>query len=290
MNNNENIKNARNVTFKYPLQYKADKLKIFQDLNSQIRGFYFTKSLINEVEKQKHSEKHCVYFLFGQEDEIYIGQSENGIYRIKSHVENKIFWTYCIMFVSDNGTFDKTTIDYLENYFIKSFSGSKYILENKQAKEKETHTNDFETVRYYNSAKQIEFLLMCNGINIESGIKNNNIKNKRYFIDNKNKAKLYVEDGKYILGQGSIIKTEEYFKQKISEAKGRDVVKQYERFKKTVLQLKKANSLIKKDNYYLTNKDFWFDSPSRPASLVSGNPSNGWEFWQGLNKIREKEN
>ncbi len=64
--------NIKNVTFIYPLQHKADKLKIFQDLNSQIRGFYFTKSLINEVEKQKHSEKHCVYFLFGQEDEIYI--------------------------------------------------------------------------------------------------------------------------------------------------------------------------------------------------------------------------
>ncbi len=287
--NNENIKNARNVTFKYPVQDKADKLKIFQDLNSQIRGFYFTQSLISEIEKENHSEKHCVYFLFGQEDEIYIGQSENGIGRVKNHVKNKKFWTHCIMFVSDNGTFDKTMIDYLENYFINSFNNSTYIIKNEIIKQKTTHTNEFETVRYYNSAKQIEFLLLCNGVSIESTVNEDKKEERVYFKDKNNRARLYVEDGKFILASNSKLQTKEYFMEKKNKTDGKYSKIIYERFEKTIIQLVQSKKVNKVENYLLTNQDISFNKPSQVASLVSGSIVGGWGFWQGLEKCREAE-
>ncbi len=193
------------------------------------------------------------------------------------------------MFVSDNGTFDKTTIDYLENYFIKSFKNSSYILENEIIKNKETHTNDFETVRYYNSAKQIEFLLLCNGVSTDGIVEEEKItEEKHYFEDKDKRAKLYVEDGKFILVKGSKIHTKEYFIERKKTA-GEYSKVTYERFEKTISQLIDTEKVDKIDDYLLTNQDISFDKPSRVASLVSGTITGGWMFWQGLNKLREKE-
>lgn len=54
--------NRRNITFMYPIESKADSLKVFKDLNSQIRGIYFTKTLLNEASKEPHANDYCIYF------------------------------------------------------------------------------------------------------------------------------------------------------------------------------------------------------------------------------------
>lgn len=35
-----------------------------------------------------------------------------------SHDKSKTFWSFCIMFVTDNNSFDAMTIDYIEYSFI----------------------------------------------------------------------------------------------------------------------------------------------------------------------------
>ena len=49
---------------------------------------------------------------------IYVEQSRNNAYRMQSHDINKMFWSFCLMFVTDNNYFDYMTIDYMEYYFI----------------------------------------------------------------------------------------------------------------------------------------------------------------------------
>lgn len=78
-----------------------------------------------------------MYFLFDkikneELTKVYIGQSKNGVYSMKNHNNNKIFWSFCIMFVTDDNSFDTLTIDYLEYCFIRKLEKSeKYLLENK---------------------------------------------------------------------------------------------------------------------------------------------------------------
>lgn len=114
----------RTLMLHFPDANHATSLRIFQDPTSQIRGFYFTKSQLSKVESLEYANNHAVYFLFSvtEESSVYIGQSVNGIKRIKSHLREKDFWQFGILFVTDNNSFDKLSIDYLEYYFIQAFA------------------------------------------------------------------------------------------------------------------------------------------------------------------------
>ena len=74
-----------------------------------------------------------MYFLFDDsedESKMYIGQSINGINRIGDHYYDIAFWSYAILFVTDNNSFNKDIIDYLEHKFIQEFRNSSYVLKN----------------------------------------------------------------------------------------------------------------------------------------------------------------
>lgn len=73
---------------------------------------------------------------------VYVGQSKNGAHRMQSHNNSKLFWSYCLMFVIDNNSFDTLTIDYLEYYFIKKLEKSgRYLLDNKNMKNSEPNVS-----------------------------------------------------------------------------------------------------------------------------------------------------
>lgn len=116
----------KTVTYLYPNEYEASNLKIFQDTTSQIRGYYFTEDNLKVIKDFPSSKNYVVYFLFDDsleyESLVYIGQLVNGVERINNHIRTKSFWSYCIMFVTDNNSFDKLTIDYLEYNLVNSVS------------------------------------------------------------------------------------------------------------------------------------------------------------------------
>lgn len=280
---------SKAITYFYPHFSKAGTLKVFQDLTSQIRGFYFTKSNINDVEKLEYVNNYAVYFLFENNNDeplIYVGQSENGISRIKNHVINKNFWNYCIMFVTDNNQFDKTCIDYLEWYFINLFKKTAFSLENSQERFKEPNIDtSFTKPTILNYASQIEFLLEANGLNLNIDLitEGSPSNKKTYSAPSNTKASLYLHDGNYILKAGSIIKCP------AAETKSwKDEGKFYSRFKNKFDELIETNqaTLIDENSAQLLN-DLVCNSPSFAGSLCTGRATNGWRFWQGLSDERD---
>lgn len=194
------------------------------------------------------------------------------------------------MFVSDNKTFDKTTIDYLENFFIKAFNNSTYILENSVITGKTTQTNYFEESRYINAAKHIEFLLLSNGIKIDSVVENlETNENSTYFQDKQGKAKLCIIDGKYILKKGSKLKTLEHLNSLISTKNKSSTNNSIKLRIKTIKQLIDNDNVYREGENLITKVDITYTSPSQAGGLVCGSNVNGWDFWLGLNELREKE-
>lgn len=68
--------------------------------------------------------------MFGNDDntdskQIYIGEAENIINRIKQHVAEKDFWTECIVFISKDNNLNKAHIKYLENHLYLLAQNSK---------------------------------------------------------------------------------------------------------------------------------------------------------------------
>lgn len=278
----------KTITYLYPDCTKVSNLKIFQDRTNQIKAFYFTRENIKEVENIESSQNYAVYFLFddseGDINKVYVGQSINGFVRILEHVRNKDFWTYCIMFVTDNNSFDKLTIDYIEYVFIKKFKKSNYILINRDLRLNEPNISIYDKPNILTCIKQIEFLLNAEGVVFNDN--DRNITTKKYYYPKSEKynAKIYVEDGKFVLVKGSEIKRPP----------------EYCREWKTNNHYFRNNKLI--DDYIndekfkvingsiVTQINLKFKSPSFVASLISGLVQNGWDFFEDLNELRKINN
>lgn len=272
----------KTVTYLYPNIKKASSLKVFQDTSNQILGLYFTRENIKAVEEMPNSKNYAVYFLFNnsQDDEsrVYVGQSINGIERIKNHVANKEFWSYCIMFVTDNNSFDKLTIDYLEYVFIKKFKKSSYTLANRDSREKEPNCSIFAKASIASYIDQIDFLLSTEGVVLKEGLEKNE-ELKLYFPSNKYIGKLYVKDGKFVLCAGSVI------------TRPKEASKEYKNsvyFSCTNLidGYLRDGKVQEENGQIITLVDLSFKSPTRPAVLMCGYNMNGWTFFKGLDELR----
>lgn len=276
----------KTITYLYPEATRASSLKIFQDRTNQIKAFYFTKDSLKDVEKMESSTNYAIYFLFDNSDEgenrVYIGQSMNGIGRISDHVRKKDFWTYCILFVTDNNSFDKLAIDYMEYEFIKKLKKSSYILMNKDLRTTEPIVSIYDKPNLLSFIDQIEFLLSAEGV-VLNALRIDNMIDYYYPKTSKYKAKLFVKDGKFVLEKGSQLR------RPVESSKNWKSDRFY----------KKNNLII--DDYLFDGKaievngsitltvNMIYDNPSKPASLVSGLAKNGWRFFKNLDQLKSTE-
>lgn len=278
---------SKSVMIYFPEAKNASNLRIIQDPTSQIRGFFFTKSQFSKIEKMDHANNSGIYFLFSELDEpsVYIGQSVNGIYRIKTHIREKEFWKYGILFVTDNNSFDRLSIDFLEHHFIQEFSKTEYILENRDLRSTKPIMSIFQEATLNSFANHLEFLLEALGISLQTT--NESIETIiHYFAAPAGiNARLCLKDGKYKLAANSIIT-----KPAESSRDWSDDGKFYSRYTNHFHKLVASGSaeLINNQEAKLL-KDVEFTSPSTPAALCSGHSKNGWKFWVGLKELREKE-
>ena len=285
------MKNDRTVMFYFPDTQHANSLRIIQDPTSQIRGFYFTKSRMNDVESLEYANNHAVYFLFSDSDEssVYVGQSVNGITRIKSHLREKDFWQFGILFVTDNNSFDKLSIDYLEYYFIQAFSKTQYSLENRDLRIIAPNVNVFNQSTLNSFASHIQFLLEALGISFSTNVSTTLAAPDNMDIFNAKspfQASIRLSDGKFVLQANSIIVTPSEHTKDFKDG-GTFYYRTLQRY----VQLIESNKAIKlDDNSAKLVDDVQFNSPSMPAELCSGRSQNGWMFWSGLNEKRNKEN
>lgn len=274
----------KTITYFYPNENKAAHLKVFQDRTNQIKAFYFTKEHIKEIERLDSSTNYAIYFLFDNSDtdnnKTYIGQSINGVKRIFDHINKKDFWSYCILFVTDNNSFDKLTIDYMEYEFIKRFKKSSYILMNKDPRTNEPNVSMYDKPNILSYIKQIEFLLSAEGVSIDP-IQTSLNDEKFYYPKNRDyKSRIFVKDGQFIITKDSElrrpVKSSEFWKTGNFFTRYNDVMDSYIEDGKVVEENGVLKAVI----------NISFNSPSRAAELVSGRSTNGWTFFEGLKELQ----
>ena len=278
---------SRVVTYLYPMHEHASNLKVFQDLTNQIKAFFFTRDYIRDVEKLESGQNYAVYFLFDKTEaddltKVYVGQSKQGAHRMQDHSLNKMFWSFCLMFVTDNNSFDALTIDYLEYYFIQKLGKSgQYILDNKAMRKNEPNVSIYDkpTINAYIS--QIEFLLKAEGINIEE--EKSDLFTKFYKPRNKKyKAEIFVKDGSFILKSGSIIKRPVQSSESWSDGGAF-----FNRYNNYINQFLNDEKIERYGDDYRSLVNLTFSSPSGVASLISGLAENGWLFFDKLDDLRK---
>ncbi len=274
----------KTITYLYSDVSNAANLKMYQDRTNQIKAFYFTRESYKQVYDLPYAFNYAIYFLFNDsenENLVYVGQSVNGIQRIDEHVRGKDFWSYAILFVTDNNSFDKLSIDYLEYEFIQKFKKSSYVLTNKDLRLNKPNISVYDIPNLESFINQIEFLLSAEGIAIDEEV-NSNEQIKHYFPPAKHNAKLFVKDGKFILSVGSEIKRPP---ESTKEWKDRNHYKTGNAMIDSYIENEKVKEV---DGKLITQVNLAFKSPSAPANLITGLSENGWKFFKGLEELRSK--
>jgi len=273
----------KTVTYLFPDFNNAANCKVYQDRTSQITGYYFTRDSLNDILKLVGSKSYGIYFLFddseGDENRVYVGKSSNGAIRIQGHVKNKEFWTYCILFTTDNNSFDALSIDYLEYEFIRKFQRSSYIIVNKDLRSKEPNVSIYDRPNLEASIRQIEFLLSTEGVVVEEDSKMNS-RIKYYNASRNCKARIFVKNGNFVLEKGSEIKRPPETSKKW---KGEY---HYKRYNKIIDEYFDDGKVIESNGKIITTVNISYKRPSTAADLVSGYSENGWIFFKGLDEMR----
>ena len=82
------------------------------------------RSKIKSLVSWEESQKPGIYFLFGVDedsgdDAVYIGEAENVLARLRSHLVKKDFWNEVVFFTSKDENLTKSHVKYLESRLVQ---------------------------------------------------------------------------------------------------------------------------------------------------------------------------
>lgn len=93
-----------------------------------------SRNQISEALKRKETKRTGVYILLGENDDgplAYIGEGEDISDRIKSHAQNKDWWTSAVLITSSDNDLNKAHVKYLESRLVETARDvNKIALEN----------------------------------------------------------------------------------------------------------------------------------------------------------------
>ena len=245
------------------------------------------------------SNKPGVYFLFGIDDAsgsqaLYIGEAENVLDRLSSHLANKDFWNEVVFFTSKDENLTKSHVKYLESRLVElAKSANRYVLLNGNNPQLSSlPRGDRDSMEEF--IGNLRTLLGVIGHKaLEPVASDEKVKQEQVVIPNpaeanteqgftlnhkKLKANAIVNNEGIVVLQGT----------ELSPKVNDSLAEGYRKLRQQLLD----NGTIAEDNGQLTfTRDQLFTSPSQAAAIIVGYPINGRTHWlnaQGLS-IKELE-
>ena len=109
------------------------------------------------------------------------------------------------------------------------------------------------------------------------------INRKYYYAKGKYNAKLFVKEGKFVLVKGSELN------RPFEDSKNWKYQGHYKRNNQTIDDYIEDGKAKLENGKIITVHNIAYNSPSRPANLVTGMAKNGWLFFEGLNELRDEK-
>ena len=224
----------------------------------------------------------CVYFLFAKADgahtkpKVYIGEAENALSRLKSHVAEKEFWSEAVVFISKDDNLNKAHIKHLESKFYQSaIEAERYDVEN-------ANRPTLSAISESDQAEMVEFAL---NIKLLLGTLGFKVLEPLVERSDGNTPDSFEQKIFYLSGVGAVSaqghqSAEGFVVYKNSVAKGHFSASVHDRYLKIRDDLiidgvvdTKADGLVFNDNYL-------FSSPSSAATVLLGRNANGLIEWK----------
>lgn len=260
----------------------ADGIKTIEISNMTIKGTLFPRPLFSEFNSRLEAKRPGVYMIYGENIEngdttLYIGEGDPVGPRLNSHYGNKDFWTNAIVFTSKDEYLTKTQIQYLEVKLItQAKKASKVVLDNLN---QPTEPNISEVDEAEVSVFLDSILLLLKSMGIDFYIPDvlekieNSDASEIYTMKYKDaEARMIIEDGKYILLQGSKV-----IENETDSINGAIRKKRRSYLEKGIL-IKDSTGIL------LLTENLEFNSASYAGAIVAGASVNGMRTWRLNNK------
>ena len=248
-------------------------IKIAEITSRTVSAILLPRSKLDEAAQRQELDNVGVYLLFGETEskpQVYIGEAENCLQRLKQHNKGKDFWTHAIAFVSKTQYFTKTHIKYLEWLCCDVASkANRYTLENGNTPNK-PHLSESVEADLYDNFETMQILASTLGYPLFDQIKKPQSKEIIYC---KGKDALaegeYTEDGVIVFKGG---------KCNLIESKSATSWVKNSRKK-----LKDDGVLVEEGGVLVFTSDYIFSSPSTAAATLLARQANGWTEWKYKN-------
>ena len=257
-------------------------LRTVEISNMTILATFFPRTQLDKFSIRDVSQKPGVYLLLGNnltepdQLELYVGEGDPVLPRLKNHSVNKDFWTEAIVFSSKDDYLTKTQIKYLEAELYRlAKEGFQVKLDNSQVPTK-PNISEVDKAEVDQFLDGIRLILLSLGIQImEPGIIADSFQDTQKIFELKSKnafGKMVIKDNDYVVLKGSTAVIDDH-------ASCPDAIKKMRQ------KLKDAGIITEDDNgLYVFNENAKFSSPSYAASVIIGGAINGRSHWKYGNK------
>lgn len=234
------------------------------------------RSEFEGVLAREESAKSGVYFLTGIDPEtgkpaVYVGEAENIMDRIKSHVE-KDFWNQIVFFVSKDENLTKAHIRYLEGKLIENArAAGRALVTNGQSSGAKLPESDREEMEVF--LEKMHQLLPVLGVELL-------VPASSAAVGAAEKEVLLCEikglkaRGHLIPNGLLVLKGSEAVSQERASSEKWPWVRNMRQ------KLREDGALIERGDHLVFTRDVEFSSPSSAAAVVHGGHANGLTAWK----------
>ncbi|MBC8265749.1 MAG: GIY-YIG nuclease family protein [Flavobacteriales bacterium] len=261
----------------------ANGIKLAEITSAIEKAILIPRNNLQEAVKRKETAQEGIYFLFGTDDKrakplVYIGQTKEGIKRIKNHDQNKDFWNYAILIISKTKSFTKTHIEFLEELTIRMAKESNRFEFENNVSPKHYEIPESLEADLLDSFDTIKILTTTLGFPLfETNIKTVN--------------NFYLK-GRGIMAEGNL--TNDGFIVYAGSQVKKETTPSCHSYLINKREMLLSNGIISEQtDYYQFEEDFIFDSCSTAGGVILGRSTNGWTKWkntdgQTLDEVKRK--
>lgn len=248
-------------------------LKIAEFTSRTVRAVLVPRAQLEFACERPELSNVGLYMLFGEGgagkvQEVYIGEAEDCLARIKQHNKSKDWWTTAIVCVSKTGGFTKSHVKYLEWFcFQEARNVGRFKVDNTNIPTKSYISEPMEA-DILDQFDTMRILTSTLGYPLFDRIQKPQPKN--LLVCETKHAKAYgeyTEDGMVVFAGGICNK---------------EVTQSIHGYLVDIRKELQEEGILKQvdDKTLQFTKDYVFPSPSQAAAVVIGGNANGWIMWK----------